>query len=742
MTQNPDLKLLLALLTTPVIPQNIPLDLLYQTASIGAIAMLSEAVEKSPQENKQEIIQILRTAVKSAVSEELQKRAFAVLIFFGKKNDADAIQAVFDLAIQDRNELALEAMRQYDFQLPDPEQNSAKYWILNNREGLKKIDPELRFLTKYFLQSSIGIQNRLLHTEKAIQPNWMIIAAYFQSISSGQPDTQRITKNYGSFSDQEKLLFVETMSESFIAQRSIIADFFLQYGDPISYQACMKYQLRPQDPDQHAVFFFLTEQWDLYNQSDFEYRKIRKTFIAADDVFKRRLILISRKTGHVAWLRDLDASVQFQTERKTLSLSQWFELIQSLQDSGKMQKLWELLPIVPFCFTPMLYQILESASFFPQNPEEINFFTRIGNMMNTLPQTIPVPLVHRYFSQKKNPIQLCISPDSEHLAASFLNDEIQIWNIRDRRIPPISLNSCSSFRAMSFSMDGSHLLTATRDNRIQIFQIPSGRMIKSIPSQKMPLIGLFVDRDNKRFYTVDQAGFGAIWGFPHGTLIREFNCQTSDLLRVSFDSENSRIIILRQNGKLTCFDPNKSQTVSSFMTAPDNFILGQNHQRGLVTCGSSSNRISCWNLMSQKAIIEDTSPEIDDRILSILDILPGEICALGTQSGTCSIFNLCSGSKMAEIYNQENAGAITAMQISSDCSTFFLARMNSEITEWDLTLFHWFTKTYSILEIPSAKELDDFLNRSSLPAVKNSVLLMKAIADWRRRFDIEIEFSE
>jgi hypothetical protein len=76
----------------------------------------------------------------------IAKRAFAVLIFFGKKNDADAIQAVFDLAIQDRNELALETMRHLRFPIPDPEQNSAKYWILNNREGLKKIDPELRFL--------------------------------------------------------------------------------------------------------------------------------------------------------------------------------------------------------------------------------------------------------------------------------------------------------------------------------------------------------------------------------------------------------------------------------------------------------------------------------------------------------------------------------------------------------------------------------------------------------------------
>ncbi len=743
MKQNPYLKHLLALLTTPVIPQNFPLELLYQSASTGAISILSETVETSSQEDKQEIIQVLRTAVRNAVSNDLQTRAFAVLVHYCQKKDSDALQAVFDLAVQDQNPLALEAMERYDFQLPAPEQNSVKYWMLHNREDLKKIDPDLHYLTSFFLRSSPAIQNKLLLAGKGFQPNWIKMAAFFQSISEGKPDTKLIIEAYRSFSDNEKLLFVETISTSFAAYSSFIADLFLRYGDPVSYQACMNAQLRPQDMEQHAVYYFLTEQWDFYNQSDFEYRKIRKAFMDSDELFKQRLILTSRKTGNTAWLRDFDASVQFEAQSKTLSLSQWFELLKTLHESRRNQKIWDLLPIAPFCFTSMLYKMLESAAFIPSNTEEKAFFTQIGNLLKILPQTIPVPLVYRYYSQKKHPIQLRVSQESDHLAASFLNDEIQIWNIRDRRIPPVSLSGgSSSFRSMSFSQDGSHLLAATRDNSIQIFQIPSGKMIKSIPSHKRPLIGLFVNQDNKRFYTVDQAGFGTIWGFPHGTLIREFNCQTPDILRASFDSENSRLILLSHNGKLTYFDPQKSQIVSSFITAPDNVILGQNHQKGLVTCGSGSNRISCWNLMSQKTLIESTAPEIDDRILLILDILPGEICILGTQTGNCSIFSLFSGNKIAEIRSQENSGTITAMQTGSNFHSFFLASMNSEITEWDLTLFHWYTRTYSILEMPSEKEFEAYTNRNPLPAIKNSLLLMKTIMDWRRRFDIEIEFIE
>jgi hypothetical protein len=164
------------------------------------------------------------------------------------------------------------------------------------------------------------------------------------------------------------------MSESFIAQRSIIADFFLQYGDPISYQACMKYQLRPQDPDQHAVFFFLKNK-GLYNQSDFNIEDSQNV-IAADDVFKRNE-LNQRKTGHVAWLRDLCFSA-LSNRAKTLTLSQWFEIDQSRQDSGKMQKLWELLPIVPFCFTPMLYQIKGISIYFPAKSRGDKLFYPMG----------------------------------------------------------------------------------------------------------------------------------------------------------------------------------------------------------------------------------------------------------------------------------------------------------------------------------------------------------------------------
>lgn len=739
-SQNPEI--LLRLLTSPVIPPDFPAELLYRIACTGAVAILSEIVEKSSEEEQKTAVEILRTSVLHAAAENIQKLSLEALTRAALNDNIRAIQAIFDLAIQNQNEKAIAVLDQYDFQHPLPEQNSTKYFILKNKTDVKAIDPDLFLLTKYFLNAPENVRQRLILCGKDTYPSWVKIAGYLQSLLNGDTAADRILDDYGSFSEREKSLLIDTLTTTFLAQSSIIADLFLRYGDPVSSKACLEYKILPQDPNRNALFFFLTEQWTLYSGSDFEFRKIRNAFSEADDGLKRRLIEVSRKSGNVGWLREFDTSAQFHTDQSALSLSQWFELIQLLTENHNFRRLWEILPIVPLCYTHDIYKTLESASFTPQNPEEKSFFFRIGELIKNSPGMIPVPLAQRFFTKKTKPVQLCLSPAADHLAASFLNESIQIWNVEDRRIPPMILDGGNSgFRSITFSNDGAYLAAAVYDNSIQIFQIPSGKMVKRVPAHKNPVTGLFISHDDKKMFTLDNTGAGSIWGFPHGTKIREFNCHFENIIRTAYSPEIDQIILLSNNGNLTIFDPQKNQPTACFMTAPDNLLLAQNNRNGLITCVSTNNQVSCWNLVSEKPLIENLVPEISGRILSALDIVSAEICAFGSQSGKCGIYELFTGRKLADIQNSERLAAISGLQIDSDHSALYSADMGGEITKWDLTLFNWFTRTFKMLEIPSMKRINDFANQYKSQPVANALELMKEILEWRSRFDIEIEFE-
>jgi WD40 repeat protein len=742
MSNSQDPEILLWLLASPVIPRDFPPELLYRTACCGAVAVLSETVEKSSEEEQKIAVEILKRAVLQAAAENIQKLSLEALTRAASNHNIEAIRAIFDLAIQSQNENAIIVLDKYDFQLPFPEQNSTKYFILKNKAGLTAVDPDLFLLTKYFLNAPENVQQRLILSGKDTYPNWAKIAGFLQSLLKGDYAAGQILNDYGSFSEREKSLLIDTITTAFPSQNAIVADLFLRYGDPVSLNACLAYQILPQNRNQNALFFFLSEQWTLYSENDFEFRKIRNAFSEADDTLKRKLIEVSRKSGNVGWLREFDTSAQFHTDQSALSLSQWFELIHLLIENHNFQRLWEILPIVPLCYTQDIFKTLKSVAFSPENSEEKAFFLQIGSLFNTNPVRIPVPLAQRYYTQKTKPIQLCLNSASDHLAAAFLNDSIQVWNIKDRRIPPMILNGGNSgFRSISFSNEGSYLAAADYDNGVQIFQIPSGKMIKRIQAHKNPVTGLFISNDDKKMFTVDNTGVGSIWGFPHGTKISEFDCHLESIIRLAYNPETGQIILISRNGNLTIFDPQKNQRTTSFMTIPDNLILGQNNRNGLITCVSSNNQVSCWNLVSERPITETIIPDISGRILSALDIVSGETCVFGSQSGKCEIYELFSGRKLVDIRNNEKAAAVSALQINSDHSSLFLAGMDGEITRWDLTLFNWFTRSFKILKIPSMKQIDDFAHQYKTQPVANALELMKTILEWRCRFDIEIEFE-
>ncbi len=757
---NPDA--LRGLLTAPAIPDNFPPGLLYRAATIGAIRLLADAIgaekdkagragslsapdtqarDAGPDEEPDAMsssvaVDILITAVLQSPAAEIRSAALDALVSAAKVSHPDAIEAIFALAVHHQNQAALAVLSRYDFQHSHPEWNSLKYFLLKKKEALAAADPDLSALTRQFIRADAALRQTLIRVGRETHPNWARIAGFFHALLQNEfPDSSL-------FGENEKMLFAETLLAAFPERGSILADLFLEIGDPVSRRICLKRHLIPENPEKTALFFFLSEQWPQYENQDLDYRQIKTAFTAADNSLKRRLIEVSRKSGHTAWMRALDTTAQFRENQAMLSFSQWAALIRLLGQNRNFHRLWEILPVAPAWYAPEIHSALSAGGFSPAAEEENAFFRQIGTLCAAIPEQIPLPLSRRFYTEKTKPVQLCLSPDGERLAAVFLNDSVQIWNVRDRRIPPTILTEANNgFRAVAFSNSGDHLAAIAYDHSIQIFQIPSAKMIKRLPPQRTPIAALCVSQDDKKMISLHNDGSGNLWGFPHGTAIQPFDTGLKDVLRSAYDACQERLILLSRDGTLAIFDPEKNQITDAFPTEPKGLLIGQSNPEELLTCVSADNFLSCWNLISQRPLIAAVLPDIQGRILSAWDIQPGEITALGTQSGHCGLVELASGRKLAETPIGENQAAVTALQADAARTALFSADMSGRIASWDLTLFRWMTGTFKISEMPSLKNLEDFIAGSTTRPAANAAALMKALVEWRSRFDIEIEFE-
>ncbi len=738
-----------ALLISPLIPENTPPALLYRTAAIGAIQILSEAIEQNTttegtSTENPDAIAILTTAVLQAPAAEVRTRALAALTAAAQQGHPAATDAVFGLAIRHQNQAALTVLSEHDLQHPEAHWNVLKHFLLKNDQQFNAADPELAILTAQFLTAEEPLRQWLMRIGEETHPNWAEMAGIFDKLKHKEkmPDDIAVAAVYSRFSDSEMRLFTQTLLQVFPERAALLADLFLAIGDPVSLSACLSHRLTPADPENAALFFFLSEQWEDYEKSDWEYRRIKSAFNAAEEALKRRLIAVSRRSGHSGWLREVDATAQFRENQALLSFSQWGALIRLLTQNHNFLRLWEVLPVAPAWYAAQIHTVLKQNGFAPESETERAFFEHIGALCTAAPDQIPLPLARRFYSEKSKAIQLGLSPDGERLAVLFLNDCIQFWNLRDRRIPPTTLQDGSGgFRTFAFSPDGAYLAAISYDHSIQIFRIPAATMVKRIPPGRSPLAALFIRRDGKNLISLEKTGDGMLWGFPHGTAIRPFHTGREDLLRSLYDRWQERLLLLKRDGELSLFDPQKNLSVAAFPTDPPALVTGQCSPLGLLTAVSAENRLTCWNLISQRSVTPIVTPEIPGRVLSAWDILPGELTALATQSGHCGLIDLTSGRKLAEIPVSERPAAISTLQCDASNAALYTADLSGEIAAWDLTLFNWFCGAFRISEMPPLKQLDAFAAGNASPAVTGAVALLKALIEWRSRFDIEIEFE-
>ncbi len=714
------------LLKQPGVPSEIPAEDIYRAACIGAVALLYEDGNAGA----------LADLVLHASAPESRNRALAALGNLTRGPDhirSDAVRRLHELAILNAQPQAADFLLKSGFQDTDPGWNSARMLLFGQKSRLLKADPGPEKLSEFFLDAEEPLRLRLMTLAEKVLPNWAALMCFLNDPTDQNRDV--ILSAYNNFTPDERKLLHFTLGIE--GAESLPADIFLRYEDETARQLCLKNGLLPSDPSRQALYYFLSGQWERYYSSDSDYRRIRLAYEEKDPELQRRLISASRESGNNAWLQHISGDPDSVPHNGTLSDQHL--LVTSLTEQKQWKRLWEILPNVPMLCMRDVLGSLQIAEYKPSLTEDSSFLHELKEKIEACEGLSPIPLRHRFHEGSDTALGLC--GGGNRFAVLFADRRILVWDTREPDAEPICISSNQmSFRRIVLSHDGKYLCTDCGNGVLTVFSLPSGQGIKTIRNDGTPLTGIFLQPDDRRLLLLGQNGKGSVCTFPGGAEISCFDIGMKDCYRAVYDPLSSRICGITLSGDCMLFDIPERRPVTSLRIGDNPPAVSELFTGGRISFIDRSERLSCINLLSGKHI-RDALDCGSEKVRRLGELNNGDLYLLGTLSGQIHVFDPTSGRSPA-VLSFGTKSAVAGLWYDPQESILYGCTANGTVRSWDLGLFRDMCRVLPLMQLPGLNRIDEFRKKYPEPGVKAAAELMKTVVSWRRRFDIEIDFSD
>ncbi len=223
--------------------------------------------------------------------------------------------------------------------------------------------------------------------------------------------------------------------------REALCQRFLQDGTEEARMAAMDAGYQPAAREQHALFLFLTAQWNEYETLDFDRRLLRALYDTATLELRQRLARTVQSSGRIEYLSILTG----QDDRQRAAGMEDSEaglVVQMLAQAHNWERLWQLAQEFPLARSVEILRLLLSNAWAPSAPEERALFQRLAGVA-ALPLSLTsqdaaarlppaVPLATLKIHGRVN--DLSFAPDRPHLALACGNRKVVLWDYQKAKV--------------------------------------------------------------------------------------------------------------------------------------------------------------------------------------------------------------------------------------------------------------------------------------------------------------------
>lgn len=527
----------------------------------------------------------------------------------------------------------------------------------------------------------------------------------------------------------------------------------IERDHPLARQICAEMDYLPALPEQRALFFFITDQWDAYETLDFDQRMLNAVYETSNAELRQRILRKVQQAGRTSFLNIVTGADDRARAAQMTSIEAEM-LMRVLSNNAEWERLWGLAQVLALPQSVEIVRRLSREGWQPMDALEQEVYASLvrlagSEMLYTgaeLAEALPLAVRRARLRVHGRVNGISFAPHAPHLAIGSSGRRVAVWNYQTASMERVWKDFAHSIGEVAYT-SGGLLLCAERSTggeRCAVYSL-DGEQPAEVGSH-FGTVTVLEALDERSLFSAGRDGRAVVWNIAGRSLMREHTL--ADWPRAGCVSpDRARVMLLH--------DRIETLSAASLEPLPEHSIgrLPQSN-RSVLRCAAllpGDGQILAGQFNGQvihyyyngghraRAKVLTAHPKPVESVL----LLPGRsIAATAGAEGEVRLFALPSLQPAGSIHAGDGA-RLTSLHASPDGAFLATGSNQPSLALWDLrvqdipALFN--TPAGSIM--PSQMALINTLAgyAENLPEpVINTLRYLQTLLQHRFRYDIEV----
>ncbi len=468
-----------------------------------------------------------------------------------------------------------------------------------------------------------------------------------------------------------------------------VCRLFIQQDMRLAKEAALAADYVPIDAVQRALFFFLTEQWERYDDLDFDRNLLRIAYLAADAALARRIREQMKASGRIDFLVAV-AGEDVQTRAIEMTVSEAELLVQMLTGRHAWERLWELAFLLHFDWSVRIIRTLQAQGWRPEEPADRHLFASLTQLVTAqAPQSTELlphfpPALRR--ATLRVPVEIndvAFAPDAPSLVVATGEERLVIWDFQWAMRQNVYEGFQHALGYVRFTGDGRVLCT----ERTTDIHMPCGVFVAARDQQRMRRIGEHIGSitalepvGEERFFTTGRDFRAVLWN-PEGRVNVQNVRYWARAAQVGPQSE--RLALLSRVVTLLSL-PDFDEVAQGWSGASMGNCMAFTPDGEALVVGKYNGEVVICRVKERQVVAETAPLVLHKERVEGVEILSREVPVVvsASSTGEVAFTNLEERTSLGQIDLQDVS--LGALHVSPDGAFMALEESNTLLSLWDL----------------------------------------------------------
>lgn len=530
------------------------------------------------------------------------------------------------------------------------------------------------------------------------------------------------------------------------------AEFFrcvIETDQPLVRELALAVPYAPLDPQQRALFYLLSEQWEKYEALDFDRSLLRTAYQTGNAWLQRRITDLTRRAGRADFVEVLAGGRQ-RRRLAEMTGSEWAVVLALLTQEQAWGEMWRLAQAAPAIWSLPLLRRLGEAGWQPaHSAEERKAFTDLQQLAQkcdpaglTLGRSTRCQAVLTGHNGAVH--DLVLSPYNQILASGSEDHTLRLWRLPSGECFKTLEGHSGEVWGVAISPDGRLLVSGSDDNSLRLWRLPDGLTLQTWQNVAGTVNALAISPDGQLLASGGGDHSVRLWKLPQGQALKTLAAHTAPVIHLAFSPDGRLLASAGRDQTIRLWRlpegilhqtlTGHTASVNGLVVSPDSLLLAS---------GSLDKTIRLWRLPDGKPI--KTLTGHTDAVVGLALTpapVPGDtggwLLASASLDQTVRLWRVPEGKLLQTLAGHD--GWVTRLAISPDGQWLASASYDQTIRLWASDLARLCHQPLSRTTLADLAWVETTLGEKGVPDLERTWLeFLFTLLRWSRRFDIEVE---